>query len=61
MRGSSVKMKLGLAQIDMVWEDKEENIEKVEKMVQNAILKGIECLLFPEMSLTGFSMNTNQI
>lgn len=61
MRGSSVKMKLGLAQMDMVWENKEENIKKIEKMVQNAILKGIECLLFPEMSLTGFSMNTSQI
>lgn len=54
-------MKLGLAQMDIVWENKEENTIKIENLIQKAVQKDIDCLLFPEMSLTGFSMNTEKI
>lgn len=54
-------MKLGLAQMDIIWENKEENIDKAEKMIQSAVDSNIECLLFPELSLTGFSVNIDQI
>lgn len=54
-------MKIGLAQMDIVWEDKLVNIQKAEKMIQDAVGKRIDYLLFPEMSLTGFSMNTSLI
>ncbi len=54
-------MKLGLAQLDIIWENKEENIVKAEKMIQSAAESNLQCLLFPEMSLTGFSMNINGI
>lgn len=54
-------MKLGLAQMDIIWEKKDENIKKAEKMIKKAVELKLDCLLFPEMSLTGFSMNTNQI
>lgn len=55
------KMKLGLVQMDIIWENKEENIRKAEIMIQKAVDSKIEYLLFPEMSLTGFSMNTKEI
>lgn len=54
-------MRIGLAQMDIVWEEKVVNIQKAEKMIQDAVKNQIDYLLFPEMSLTGFSMNTNLI
>lgn len=54
-------MKIGLAQMDMVWENKEKNLIIAENFIQDAVKKKIDYLLFPEMSLTGFSMNVNKI
>ena len=56
-------MKLGLAQIFIQWENKELNKLHVKKCVEEfskAVSEYNETalLLFPEMSLTGFSMNT---
>lgn len=56
-------MILGLAQSNIVWEKKTENIKKMRKYMERFGAyagKGTEekLLLFPEMSLTGFSMNT---
>lgn len=56
-----MKLRVGLAQMDLVWENKEENIKKAEQMIIDAVKKQIDYLLFPEMSLTGFSMNVNVI
>ena len=50
-------MKLGLCQLDIIWEDKEANRAKAEIFVKKAAGEGVALLLFPEMSLTGFSMN----
>lgn len=50
-------MKLGLCQMNIAWEDKTENKKKVERYVQIASEQGVELILFPEMCLTGFSMN----
>ncbi len=50
------RLKIGLGQLDMIWENKEENRKKVRKMVQEASYQGIELLVFPEMTLTGFSL-----
>lgn len=49
-------MKISLAQTQIVWEDKQKNIANAESLVSN--LKNAEVVLFPEMSFTGFSMNT---
>lgn len=54
-------MIIGLAQMDIIWENKEENLIKAEQMIKDAVKEQIVFLLFPEMSLTGFSMNTNVI
>lgn len=54
-------MKVALGQIDMVWEDKEASLNKVENMVKEAATAGADIIIFPEMTLTGFSMNLKKI
>ncbi len=51
-------MKIGLTQMDIVWEDKERNMEKAAKLIEQAAKQGVELLVFPEMTFTGFTMNT---
>lgn len=51
-------MKVALAQTNIVWENKSANRTRaIEYIVQAADL-GAQAVFFPEMSLTGFSMNT---
>lgn len=49
-------MKLGLAQMKIEFENKALNREKCIKFIAEAALNQVELLLFPEMILTGFSM-----
>lgn len=50
-------MKLGLAQFDILWEDIKTNKNKCEAFFKEAAALGCELLVFPELTLTGFSMN----
>lgn len=50
-------MKLCLAQTDIVWEDKSANMRKAREIMAEAAWQGAELVVFPELSLTGFSMN----
>lgn len=52
-------MKIGLGQLDIAWENKEKNKLACQKLIQEASEKEVEFLLFPEMTLTGFSMKPN--
>lgn len=54
-------MKIGLGQIDIVWEDKEANKNKCKGLIEEAAKKGCDLIVFPEMCLTGFSMNVDGI
>lgn len=54
-------MRLGLAQMEPLWEDKEGNFEKAEEFLRKAARKKVDFLLFPEMSMTGFSMHPEKI
>lgn len=54
-------MKLALGQLDIMWEDKPHNKQKIEKFLYEASGAGSDLLLLPEMSLTGFSMNTSSL
>lgn len=54
-------MKIALAQIDIFWEDKLKNKEKCEKFIENASRNGAKLIIFPEMTLTGFSMDVHKI
>ena len=46
--------------MNIVWENKEQNYINVEKMLRATNGQKIDLLLLPEMSLTGFSMNTDR-
>lgn len=52
-------MKLALYQMNIIWEDKEANYMRVKQRLEIAHERRIELFLLPEMSFTGFSMNTN--
>lgn len=51
-------MRVALAQMNIVWEDKESNIGKIVKWLDFAKSSNVDAIFFPEMSLTGFSMDT---
>lgn len=50
-------LKVVLAQIDIAWEDKEKNKRKCEDFILQALNQQPDLIIFPEMTLTGFSMN----
>ena len=54
-------MKLALAQLDIAFEDKTKNKETALQFIKHAATEKVDMILFPEMTLTGFSMNTSFI
>ncbi|MDR2043460.1 MAG: carbon-nitrogen family hydrolase [Clostridium sp.] len=54
-------MKLALTQMNIIWEEKEENLRAAEQLAREAKEAGAEMILFPEMSFTGFSMDVEKI
>jgi len=53
-------MKIGLLQYSPAWEDKEVNKKKIADILQKNKTK-IDLLIFPEMTLTGFSMKSKEL
>lgn len=53
-------MKIAVCQLDIQFEEKEENIERAREFMETAAEQRAELILFPEMSFTGFSMNTQK-
>ena len=51
-------MKIALLQTHICWEKKTENISKLEKVISDN--PDAEAFFLPEMSFTGFSMNTEK-
>ena len=52
-------MKVGLVQYSPAWEDKKQNMEKLNKLLKGKC-SDEEILIFPEMALTGFTMKGNE-
>jgi len=50
-------MTIALVSLDQVWEDKEANLVICEKFIKEASFKDVELIVFPEMTLSGFSIN----
>jgi len=50
-------MKIALVSLNQAWEDKDLNWKKCEKYIDKASQANVELLIFPEMTLTGFSLN----
>lgn len=51
-------MRIALVSLNQVWEKKEENFQACRSFVQQANVQSAELVIFPEMTLTAFSMNT---
>ena len=51
-------MKIALCQFNIRYEEKKENLVRAEDFIQQAASQQADLILFPEMSFTGFSMNT---
>jgi predicted amidohydrolase len=53
-------MKIALCQYDIKWEDKEANKQKIEDLLANCkFASEIDWLVFSEMTLSGFTMDTS--
>ena len=50
-------MKAALAQTNIIWENKAENMKTASKMIAEAARENCDFIVFPEVSLTGFTMN----
>ena len=53
-------MRIALGQLKINWESKDANLEKLKVCLEDLAGTRIDLLLLPEMSLTGFSMNTEK-
>ena len=49
-------MKIALVSLDQIWENKEANLIKCKKFMER--VRGVDLIIFPEMTLTGFTNNT---
>lgn len=54
-------MKIALISLDSVWENKKANLREVEKNIIYVKSKQVEYVVFPEMTLTGFSVNNPEL
>lgn len=50
-------MRVVLVSLNQVWENKGDNFQACRSFIQKAKAQGAELVLFPEMTLTAFSMN----
>ena len=50
-------MRVGIVQLDIVWEDRDANFRKVEGFLAEARKKEVDLLVLPEMFALGFTMN----
>lgn len=52
-------MKIALVQYSPAWEDKDANKQKILSMIEK--VEGVELFVFPEMTLTGFTMKSKEM
>ncbi len=54
-------MKIASIQLNISWEDKEENLKRASQFVEKAAKENCDLIVFPEMFTSGFSMNSTEI
>lgn len=54
-------MKIALCQLNIAWESKNKNKTKVKNFIKQSKDLNCDFIIFPEMTLTGFSMNIDAI
>lgn len=52
------ELKLCISQSDIIWENKQDNMSRCRSAMRRAAEQGAQLVVFPELSLTGFSMNS---
>ena len=52
-------MKIATVSLNQVWEDKNANMDLCEKYIKDSSKKYVDVVIFPEMTLTGFSPSNN--
>ena len=52
------QLKIGLVQYSPVWENPEASIEKINSFLKSYNMDDVSLLIFPELSLTGFTMKS---
>lgn len=53
-------MKLALTQMNPIWENPEQNAGICESLVKEAVQNNADIIVFPELTLTGFTMNPDR-
>lgn len=53
-------MKIAIVSLDQKWEDKEYNLRRCVEFITKAKEQEADLIIFPEMTLTGFSMNIDK-
>jgi omega-amidase len=53
-------MKIALISLNQFWEDKESNWSSCKKYIESAAARDVELIIFPEMTLTGFSTDVQK-
>ena len=48
-------MKIATVSLNQIWEDKKANMDLCEKFIRESSNKSVDVVIFPEMTLTGFS------
>lgn len=54
-------MRIGIVQLDIMWKQKEKNMEKCKHYFMKAEREKVDILVFPEMTLTGFVVSDESI
>ena len=54
-------MKIAIVSMCQIWENKEENFEQCKRSLKIASKNSTDLIIFPEMTLTGFSINIDLI
>lgn len=52
-------LKICVAQTNIVWENKSKNLRRCRDFIKTAAENGSRLIVFPELSLTGFTMNSS--
>ncbi len=52
-------MNIAICQFDIEWENKEKNKIKIQSLLENSLMHTEDWIILPEMTLTGFSMNSS--
>ncbi len=54
-------MRIALVSLDQIWQDKRENFERCASIMEEAKTYGCELVIFPEMTLTGYSLAMSEV